>query len=287
LARAIFGQHPYAVTSPTQESIAATTAAELRSEYARRFRPDQAVLVVVGDFDAATMWNTIDSLLGKWATPSTPPAPAVSKPTHPPAHAVSIVDRPDSVQTTLAVGSTGPTRSSPDYAATRVANAIFGGMFGSRLTLNIREDKGYTYTPGSYVSPRRTSGIFQTWAPVQNSVTGAALNEILYELNRMATTSPSPDELVHAQQYLVGNQAIDLQAQDAVARALAALWILNLPPEELGRESERVSKVTIKDVNAAAAQYFPAARQTIVAVGVEKVIKDQLGPFRLEMKAVK
>jgi predicted Zn-dependent peptidase len=284
LGKAVFGSHPYAVTSLTQDSIAKATAEELRSEYARRFRPDQAILVVVGDFNAAKMAASVESLLGKWAAPSTPPVAMVEKPTSPVPHFVFVVDRPDSVQTTLALGAIGPTQSSPDYAATEVANAIYGGMFGSRLTLNIREDKGYTYSPGSGLAVRRTAALFQTWAPVQNAVTGAALNEIAYELNRMATTSPSPDELVHAQTYLVGNHAIDLQAQDSVARSLARLWALGLPPEELGLESARISKVTIKDVEEAGAKYFPAARHTVVAVGVEKVIKDQLAPFGLELK---
>jgi len=284
LARVLFGQHPYGVTSPTQDSIAKTTPAELRSEYARRFRPDQAILVVVGDFDAARMVASITSLFGKWAAPSTPPVPAVEKPTAVPPHAVFLVDRPDSVQTTLAAGSIGPPQASPDYAATQVANAVFGGMFGSRLTLNIREDKGYTYTPGSYLVSRRTAGIFQTWAAVRNEVTGATVNEIDYELNRMATTSLSEEELVHAQRYLVGNQAIELQAQDSVGRSLARLWALGLPPEELGLESERIGKMTVKDVDEAGQKYFPAARQAIVAVGVEKVIKDQLAPFQLEIQ---
>jgi predicted Zn-dependent peptidase len=285
LGKVLFGQHPYAVTSLTQDSIAKTTPQELRSEYARRFRPDQAILVVVGDFDAARMLASADSLLGKWAEPSTPPPPAVEKPSAVPPHAVFFVDRPDSVQTTLVIGSLGPTESSPDYAAAQVANAIYGGMFGSRLTLNIREDKGYTYSPDSHVVPRRTAGIFATWAAVRNEVTGATVNEINYELNRMTTTSPSEEELVHAQRYLVGNQAIDLQSQDAVGRSLARVWIFGLPPEELGRQSERIGKVTINDVNTAASRYFPAARQAIVAVGVEKVIKDQLAPFRLEVNA--
>lgn len=284
LSRVLFGQHPYAVTSLTQDSIAKATAQELRGEYARRFRPDQAILIVVGDFDAAKMAASTESLLGKWAAPSTPPVAAVDKPSLAPPHAVFFVDRPDSVQTTIALGSLGPMESSPDYAAEQVANAFFGGMFGSRLTLNIREDKGYTYSPGSYLVSRRTTGIFQTWAAVRNEVTGASLNEIDYELNRMATTSPSEGELVSAQRYLVGNHAIELQAQDSVGRSLARLWILGLPPEELGRENERIGKVTIKEVDAAAAQYFPAARQAIVAVGVEKVIKDQLAPFGMEVK---
>jgi predicted Zn-dependent peptidase len=285
LSRVLFAQHPYGVTSLTQDSIAKTTPEELRREYARRFRPDQAILVVVGDFDAVKMAASAESLLGNWAAPLMLPVPAVEKPSLAPPHAVFFVDRPDSVQTTIALGSLGPTESSPDYPAMQVANAMFGGMFGSRLTLNIREDKGYTYTPGSYVVSRRTAGIFQAWAAVRNEVTGATVNEVDYELNRMATTSPSQEELLHAQRYLVGSQAIELQAQDAVGRSLARLWVLGLPPEELGRESERISKVTIQDVDKAAAEYFPAARQAIVAVGVEKVIKDQLAPFELEVKA--
>jgi zinc protease len=284
LARSLFGQHPYAVVSPTQDSIAKTTAEELRAEYARRFRPDQAILVAVGDFDPEKLTASIESLLGKWTSPPSPPVPSVEKPTETAPHEVFFVDRPGSVQTTIALGSLGPTRTNPDYAATQVANAIYGGMFGSRLTLNIREDKGYTYTPGSYLSSRRAAAVFQTWAPVRNEVTGAALNEIDYELNRMATTNPASDELARAKRYLIGNRAIELQAQDAVARELARLWVFNLPPDELGLESERIQKVTTKDLDAVSAKYFPAARQTIVAVGEDKVMKEQLAPFELEMK---
>jgi predicted Zn-dependent peptidase len=285
LARVLFGQHPYAVTSLTQDSIAKANSAELRKADRRRFLPDQAILVVVGDFDATKMLKFTTTLLGNWDVVRQAPVPAIEKPSATPPQGVHFVDRPDSVQTTLALGSLGPTEGDPDYAAFRVANAIFGGMFGSRLTLNIREDKGYTYSPWSFVAPRRTVGIFQIWAAVRNEVTGATLNEINYELNRMATTSPSEEELVHAKMYLVGNQAIDLQAEESVGRSLARLWIIGLPPEELGRESERVGKVTAQDVDAVAARYFPAARQAIVAVGVEKVIKDQLAPFQLEVKA--
>ena len=284
MSHVLFGQHPYGRTAPTQDSIAKTTAAELRREYARRFRPDQAVLVVVGDFDPEKTEATTASLLGKWAAPSTPPVPLVEKPTFVPPHTVYVVDRPDSVQTTLAFGCLGPTQGNPDYAAIEVANAMFGGMFGSRLTKNIREDKGYTYTPYSYVAPRQTVGIFQAWAPVRNEVTGATVNEMSYELNRMATTAPSQDELTGAERFLVGNMAIELQSQDSVGRSLARLWIIGLPPEELGLQSDRIGKVTLSDVNRVASKYFPSAGQAIVAVGVEKVIKEQLAPFGLELK---
>lgn len=284
LARAVFGEHPYAVISATQESIAKTTAAELRHEYARRFRPGQSLLVVVGDFDAARMSTAVRAALGAWTAPNEPPIAEAIKPTRPVPHAGFFVGRPDSVQTTIAVGSLGPTRGEPDYAPTQVANAIYGGMFGSRLTRNIREDKGYTYTPYAFLNPRRHAAVFQTWAPVRNEVTGATLNEINYELNRMATTLASNDGVARAQLYLIGNQALELQALDAVGRQLANLWVFGLPPEELGREGERIGKVTPKDVEEMGKKYFPAARQAVVMVGEEQVIKDQLAPFGLEVR---
>jgi zinc protease len=209
------------------------------------------------------------------AIASLPQAPKTSP------RAIFFVARPGSVQTTLAVATFGPTRRDPDYAATEVANAIYGGMFGSRLIKNIREDKGYTYSPRASLQTRREVGVLQTRADVRNEVTGATLNEIDYEPDRMATTSPARDEITRAQRYLVGFKAILLQLQARVASELASLWIEGLPPEELGGESEKIQRVTVNDVDRAAVKYFPAFRQTIVAVGEEKVARDQLAPFGL------
>ena len=188
------------------------------------------------------------------------------------------------MQTTLALGAFGPTQRDPDYEPAEVANAIYGGMFGSRLVVNIREDKGYTYSPGSFLQVRRDAGVFQTRADVRNAVTGASLNEIEYELNRMATTSPSDEEMQRAQRYLVGIKAIILQLQRSVASQLATLWVSGLPPEELGRESEKIQKVAPQQVDEVARKYLPFSRQTVVAVGEEEVIKEQLAPFGMELK---
>ncbi|MFB3921357.1 MAG: M16 family metallopeptidase [Terriglobia bacterium] len=279
LSKVVFGEHPYSVISPTQDSISQTTAAELRTEYARRFRPDQAVLVAVGDFDVAKMEAMVQSALSGWKTPPEAPVALPEKPTEAAPHAGFFVARPGSVQTTLAVGSLGPTRGQPDFAPAQVANAIYGGMFGSRLTRNIREDKGYTYSPFTFLNPRRSVSVFQSWAAVRNEVTGATLNEIDYELNRMATTAPSKNEVEDAERFLIGNRALELQSGDEVARELASLWVFGLPSEELGRESERIQKVTAPDVEAAGKKYFAAARQAVVAVGEEKVVKEELAPF--------
>jgi zinc protease len=284
MAKALFGDQPYSVVAPTEDGIKGTSAAELRAAYHQRFRPDQALLVAVGDFNGATLEASIQKDFGAWTAPSDPPLAAVASPAQNNPHAVFLVARPGSVQTTLSLAAFGPTRRDPDYAATQVANAIYGGMFGSRLIRNIREDKGYTYSPGASLQLRAEAGVIGTRADVRNAVTAPSLNEIDYELNRMATTSPTDDEVTHAQRYLIGLNAIFLQAQASVAGQLGSLWVYGLPPNALGQDSADIQKVTAKDVATAARQYFPAARQTIVAVGEEKVVRDQLAPFGLAIQ---
>ena len=283
-AKAMFGDHPYSVIAPTQDSVAHATAADLRSEFGRRFRPDQALLVVAGDIDTEKMNSAIEHLFGSWYAPSAPPVPNTPAPPSASPHAVFLVPRPGSVQTTLVLGAFGPTRSAPDYDALEVASATYGGMFGSRLVNNIREDKGYTYSPGASLRTYRQAGVLETRADVRNPVTGASFNEINYELNRMVTTSLTDDELAHAKLYLVGLQAIELQQRDEVARELAGLWVDGLPPEELGIRSKKIEKMTAAEVDAAAKKYFAASRTTIVAVGEEKIVRDELAPFGLELK---
>jgi zinc protease len=285
LAKAVFGNHPYSVIAPTQASITATTAAELRSEYARRFRPDQTLLVAVGSFDSSDFLAAIDKDFGSWKAPGTarvsePPAAGENP------HAIFLVPRAGSVQTTLALGALGPTESSPEYAAARVANAIYGGMFGSRLVNNIREDKGYTYSSGSFLQGYRDAGLLETFAPVRNAVTGAALNEIVYELNRMATTEPTTEELSHAQHYLVGTTSLSLQSQDGLAGRLSRNWILGLPPDAISKSVEAIEQVTPGQVAAAGRKYFYAARETIVAVGEANVVREQVAPFGLPIHDV-
>ncbi len=279
LAKAVFGAHPYSVVSPTQGSIASTNPQDLRQEYARRFRPDQTLLVAVGDFDSESLRAAVTKLFANWQVPREATIPPLPRPPSENARGVLYVERPHSVQTTFALGAFAPTERDEDFAAAEVANAIYGGMFGSRLVNNIREDKGYTYSPGAFLQSRREAGLVQTSADVRNEVTGATFNEIGYELNRMATTSPAQEEVEHARRYLIGVKALELQAHHAVARRLASLWTYGLAAEKLGQETEKIQKVTAQDVEAVGRKYFPASRQTVVTVGEEKVIREQLAPF--------
>lgn len=282
LRRAIFGGHPYAVISPTKETIQQTTAAELKREFARRFRPDHAILVAIGDFDPKQLRAVIEKAFGVWRSagegiPATsPPVASITK-------TVVYVPRPNSVQTAFYIGALAPNLPAPEHEAAELANAIYGGMFGSRLTRNIREDKGYTYSPYSYVSSFSTAGLLVTGADVRNEVTGPSFNEISYELNRLATTTPETEELERAKRFSIGSMTIFLQAQSPLARTLAEYWVDGLTPADLSREGEKLDHTSAAEVHAAAEKYFPMSRMTIVAVGDETVIRRQLAPFGVEL----
>jgi zinc protease len=285
MAKVLFGDHPYHVIAPTQEAIAAATPADLRKIYGQRFRPDQAVLVAVGDFDSHRMLEGVQAKFGAWKSPNEPALAMTARPATTPQHAVFVVTRPDSVQTTLELATFGPVRSDSDYEAAEVANAIYGGTFSSRLVSNIREDKGYTYSPFAILNTYRSAAVLVTRADVRNEVTGPSLNEMNYELNRMATTSPSEEELAKAKRFLVGIEAIQLQARAGVADELAKLWVDGLPPEEMGIYGQKIANTTRSDVDAAAKKYFPAAGAAIVAVGEEKVIRDALTVFGIPIRS--
>lgn len=286
LSKAMFGDSPYGVVAPTQESIRNATAQELRTEFARRFRPDEAVFVAVGDMDTAKMESLVREKLGSWKAPQTPPIAETPRPAETPAHAVFVVPRQGSVQTTLALGALGPLAGDPGYAAADVANAIYGGTFSSRLITNIREDKGYTYSPGSSLQTYREAGVLRTQADVRNAVTAPSFNEIVYELNRMATTSPTEEELTRAKRSLLGIQALILQLRGAVARQLADNWMQGLPADQISVEGQKIEKVTAADVDAAGQKYFPAMRMAVVAVGEEKVIKQAFAPFGIPVQTM-
>lgn len=285
MAKILFGDHPYHVMSATQQSIAASTPDDLRKIYAERFRPDQALLVAVGDFDADKLLGTIKSQFSEWKAPSTAPVTIPAETATIPQHAIYVIPRPGSVQTTLELGTFGPLRKADDYEAADVANAIYGGMFGSRLIKNIREDKGYTYSPGASIQSYREAGLLFTRADVRNAVTGPSLNEIMYELNRMATTSPTEEELRTAKRFLVGLEAIRLQSRGAVAGELARDWVNGLPSDAISTYGKKVAATTSEEVDTAAKKYFPASRTAIVAVGEEKVVRDALAPFGLPLQS--
>jgi zinc protease len=284
--KVLFSDHPYHVTSPTRDSITAATSVDLRDVFTQRFRPDQVVLIAAGDFQNDRLLATLKAALGSWKAPASPPAAPISTPSAQAEHAVYIVPRPGSVQTTIELATLGPKLGDPDFETVQVANTIYGGSFGSRLTSNIREDKGYTYSPYSRLVSYQKAAEMISHADVRNEVTAPTLNEMEYELNRLATTTPTEEELSKAKRYLVGLEALRLQDRASLAHRLATLWIAGLLPDQIGISGQKISATTAADVDAVARKYFPAHRSAIIAVGEEKVVREALSPFGLQVHTV-
>ena len=279
LARAVYGDHPYHVVAPSRETLQSATAAQLRQEHARRFHPERSLLVVVGEFDTVAVQAAITRHFGAWkgvgqAEPDTPALPAAAA-----ARRLLIAPRAGSVQSQIVIGRPAATVTDPGYYPLLVANTICAGSFGSRLVENIREDKGYSYSPGGGIAARARGGLLTARAEVRTEVTAAALNEMFYEQDRMGATLPSDEELQRAKRYQGGLYLLRNQIQGTVAQTLATNWVNGLPPQALGEFVTKVNAVTADQVREAGRTYFPSARQTVVVVGEEAKLKDELAQF--------
>ena len=278
LARAVYGDHPYHVTAPSKETLSRATPDQLKQEHARRFRPESALLVVVGDVDAAGTSAAVTRLFGPWkgtgeAPGATPAAPAAVP------RRLLVVNRPGSVQSLITIGWPAATATDPAYYPLLVANTICSGSFGSRLVENIREDKGYTYSPRGSVQARQKGGFLNVRADVRTEVTGASLLEMFYELDRMGATLPSAEELARAKRYQGGLYLLRNQIQGTVAQTLATNWVNGLPPEALGEFVPSVNMVTAEQVREAGRAFYPSAMATVVVVGDEPKVKAELAQF--------
>jgi zinc protease len=286
LARRAFGQihygdHPYGVVSPTSAMVEQANPDALRKLYSKTFQPNQAAVVIVGALDPAVVLAAIHSSFDSWSGSAESASAVPSETVSAPEKKVFFVPRPGSVQTSLLIGAPAPIRTDPDYSSFEVANAIYGGMFGSRLTKNIREDKGYTYSPYSYLTIHKDAGVVLTREDVRNAVTGPSYKETLFELNRIATSPVSDLELISAKRYLVGTLGFRLQSRASVAERLAALWVDGLDAQFIRKDADGIMSTTTDQVQRVSNRYLAPEKMTVVAVGEDKVVHEQFAPFNL------
>jgi predicted Zn-dependent peptidase len=227
--------------------------------------PAGSVLVIVGDLVPAEALDTVEAALSRWAATGdvlvTPPVPRLSP------GPLVLVDRPGSVQSSVRLGLQAVPRAHADYPALQLANMIFGGYFSSRLVENIREDKGYTYSPHSGIDHSTAGSMIVINADVATEVTAPALVEIGYELGRIASLPPDADELEQARQYAIGTLALSVSSQSGLAGMLAALAGSGLGLDWLAEHPRRLAKVTVDEVYAAAATYLAPAKAVTVVLG--------------------
>lgn len=277
-AAQVFRTHPYSRVTLTEAVIDGVTPASLKQLRDRRFRPDRALLVVAGDFKEEIAFKHINKVFGTWKASGEPEA-ALDLAPQDGHREILLLERPGSVQSTLRVGRASVPAASPEAIPLALANVIMGGSFDSRITKNIREDKGYTYSPDSSVQGRQVGGMFQVRADVRNAVTAASLMEIFYEMDRMATTPVPEHELQRAKRYMGGIYLFQNQLQNAVAGTLATYWVNGLPPEFLGSFVEKVGSVKAEEVRAVSEKFFNPKDLTIVVVGDSTKIRKELEHF--------
>jgi zinc protease len=278
LRQVLFGAHPYARISPSEEQVAAYKREDLASVYKEIYTPENALLVLVGDFEPQAMLETIEAIFGNWsgAKPEEKEFPA---PPEFDGRRLYLVHNPGSVQTQILAGCHAITRKHPDWIRLGLTNSLYGGAFNSRLVMNIREDKGYTYSPRSGVTPLRQRGYFSVSAAVRNDVVAASLTEIFYELDKLRSLPVPEAELTDAKNYLTGVFSMGLATQEGLLSQYSTSELSELPDDYLETYRDKVRALTPADLQAAARRYLDSANMQIVLVGDRGQIEEQAALF--------
>jgi zinc protease len=262
---------------PAAEQLADTARGDLRTLYKERVTPAGATLILVGDLQPARTLDLVSRTLARWSGKKSAPLP--TPPKHQPGPLV-LVDRPDAVQTNIRMGGPALPRTDPRYAALQLANTVFGGHFTSRLVSNIREDKGYTYSPRSGIEHPLAGSRFTVSADVATDVTGPALLEIFYELGRMCLLPVPAQELESARRYTVGTLALSTATGAGLASTLSMLVGAGIGIEYLKEHPVALSKVTADDVLAAAATFLAPSQLVSVLLGDAGAVTAALSTLR-------
>lgn len=274
LAARRYGAHPYAQQLPDAGLVGAVTAAALRKLHRERVLPAGSTLVLVGEVDPTAAADVVGAALAGWTAAGTavtaPPAPE-SVP-----GALEVVDRPGAVQSNLRLGGPAPGRTDPELPAVRLASMVFGGYFSSRLVENIRERRGYTYSPRSSVEHLVGGSSFTVEADVATEVTGPAFLETWYELGRMALTPVTEAELESARRYLLGTLALGTATHSGLASTLSALFGAGLSAEWLADHQRALATVGVAEVAEASRRWLHPAGLTAVVVGDAAAVTEPL-----------
>ncbi len=261
----MYGDHVYGSEYPSADAVLGVSAASLRAAHTRRMQPTGSLLVLVGDLTPARALDQVAAALAGWDGEGVPTrVPRVPAPVPGP---LQLVDRPGAVQSNLRIGGDAVARTDPSYAAAELANALFGGYFSSRLTMNIREDKGYTYSPRSSLRHGGAASCFLTAADVATEVTAPAMVEVGYELGRMVSLPPSAEEVAATAQYLVGTLALSTATQAGLAGTLAVLLADGLDVTWLRDHPEALLAVTPAEVHEVSQRLLSPSRLVATVVG--------------------
>jgi zinc protease len=272
----MYGDHPYGRVFPTDAMVKGYTLEQSRRFYQQTYGAGRSRLYVVGRFDEPAVEASIRKAFAAWekgAAPAPPPAtPSSSRVVH-------IIDRPGAPQSTVIIGVPTVDPSNPDFIPMTVMDALLGGAFASRITKNIREDKGYTYSPYSELSVRYRDAYWAEHADVTTTVTGPSIKEILAEIDRLQTEPPKTEELTGIQNYLAGTYVLQNSSRSGITNQLDYMDLHGLPPTYASTYVKQVYAVTPQQVSEMAEKHLQEERALIVIVGDTKVIEEQVKGF--------
>ena len=278
VSKAVFGRHPYATVAPTPESIEAAARDEIVRFHRAAFIPNNAVLVAGGDFRRDEMLARVEQLFGQWQ-PGEPMRREVPAPPELTGRTLHLVDRPGSAQSNIVIANRGIVRTDPDYFPALVMHTILGGNASSRLFMNLREEKGYTYGAYTNLDARREAGSFRATAEVRTPVTGDSLKEFFGEFARIREELVAEKELTDAKSYLAGVFPIRLETLDGFIDQLVQIRMHGLPGDYLHTYRERVQSVTREEVRRAAEKLVTPERAAVVIVGDAAAVRARAESF--------
>ena len=280
-AAALYGpRHPYGYSElGTEASVKGISRDDMVAFWKQNFVPNNAALVVAGSISMAELRGLADKAFGAWPR-GTPVTPALGTPVTTQARVV-IVDKPGSPQTQVRVAIIGVARSSPDFRPVQVMNLALGGLFSSRINMNLREEHGYTYGANSQFIFRRAPGPFQVASGIRTDVTAPAISEILKELRGMVEKPMTEDELKKAKDALTNSLAGAFDSSANAVNNFSNVFIYNLGLDYYTLYAQQVNAVTNDQTLAVAKKYLVPDRLVIIAVGDRAKIEPELRKLNL------
>jgi zinc protease len=270
-------EHPYGHPSIGDEnSIKAITNDDVKRFYETYYRPNNAAIIVTGDVTMSEIVPQLEKAFSSWK-PGEVPAVNIPQPQARDRAGIYLVDKPGAAQSVLIIGQVGQPRTTPDFFPLLVLNTLLGGQFTSRVNMNLREDKGYTYGARTAFDYRRGAGPFMATAGVQTAVTKESVVEFMRELNGVRGGRPiDAKELEFAKQAIIRGFPRGFETPEQISSRLTDVVLYGLPDDYFNNYIARVRAVTVDDVNRAAAKYLDPSRMAILVVGDRRVIEPGL-----------
>lgn len=263
-------------------TVGKLTLEHVASHYRQHYVPNNSSVVVSGDIAPNQAIDLVTSLFGDWQRGDEPPTPSVTPHSYESSR-IFLIDRPQAVQSEIRIGHLGVARSVEDYFGIAVMNAILGGVFNSRINLNLREKHGYTYGARSTFAFRRHAGPFVVAAPVRNEVTREAVTEVFNELRRIRSGDIETRELEDTKNYLMGVFPATVQSSSEIAGRLVDMELYRLAEDYFDRYRENIAAIDAAEITRVANKYIDPDRSIVVIVGNAAHVREPLGGLGLPL----